>query len=349
MRNIDISMPCVVLSKYGIQTILRKDNRNIWDIALQSMAYTPIAYSGSLVDYQNAYWTYHSDGYMDLSMIILHNDKPCALWTISIKLSDGQYKLGSLGDSLLQPIFISDTPLKTRKNITSACINAAIKIGKELGQTIIESQTLFLAKLGLGEWHQKIIQHNASVSVLHDLYLDLKPELTSLKSNFRKSYKSLISSGEKLWNVGVLDKQDDDTWAEYRLLHLDVAGRETRSIESWNKQHDAIKKQEAFLVYLRDEKQVMVGGGLFHFTKDEGLYATGAYNRNFFSKPLGHVVQFRAIQELKARGVSWYKIGYLPLASDIPQPTAKEISIGEFKQGFASHLFPKCVLRIPVS
>jgi len=74
--------------------------------------------------------------------------------------------------------------------------------------------------------------------------------------------------------------------------------------------------------------------------RDEGVYAVAAYDRSLFDKPLGHVVQYRAIEELKKRKVSWYKIGVRPYGSDNPRPTDKEIKIGEFKQGFSSHCFP---------
>ena len=69
-------------------------------------------------------------------------------------------------------------------------------------------------------------------------------------------------------------------------------------------------------------------------------HAVAAYDRTLFDKPLGHVVQYRAIEEMKKRNISWYKIGVRPYGSDNPKPTEKEISIGEFKAGFSSHCFP---------
>ena len=70
-------------------------------------------------------------------------------------------------------------------------------------------------------------------------------------------------------------------------------------------------------------------------------YRDSNFKSSLFDKPLGHLVQYRAIEELKKRGIRWYKIGTRPYISDIPKPTEKEISIGEFKQGFASFLFPR--------
>ena len=54
------------------------------------------------------------------------------------------------------------------------------------------------------------------------------------------------------------------------------------------------------------------------------------------------------LEELKKRNVRWYKLGPRPFGSHTPAPNEKEISIGEFKHGFASHLFPRYVLYHPV-
>jgi len=133
-------------------------------------------------------------------------------------------------------------------------------------------------------------------------------------------------------------------WDEFRLLHLAVAGRATRSLQSWDAQLQAIAAQAAFLVYLRDPDGRMVGGGLFHISRDEGLYAVAAYDRALFDKPLGHVVQYQAILEMKNRHLRWYKLGSRVFPVDEPPPSAKELSIAEFKQGFASHVFPRIEL-----
>ena len=182
----------------------------------------------------------------------------------------------------------------------------------------------------------------------HELFLNIEPDMADIKSQFRKSYKSLISAGMQLWEVGVLDRGHDDTWDEFRRLHRSVAGRVTRSADTWSLQHTAIKEGGNFLVYLRDKKKRMIGGGLFSISKDECLYGVGVYDRSLFKNPLGHVVQYRAIEEMKKRGLRWYKIGLRSFAAETPAPTQKEINISEFKQGFASHIFPKYILKHPV-
>jgi hypothetical protein len=94
----------------------------------------------------------------------------------------------------------------------------------------------------------------------------------------------------------------------------------------------------AFFVSLRDPSdRRLVGGGFFQYTRDEGLYAVGAYDRTLFDKPLGHIVQHVAIEMMQSLGLVWYRIGERPYIQDLPSPTPKQLAIGEFKQGFASH------------
>ena len=193
----------------------------------------------------------------------------------------------------------------------------------------------------LDDWHALLMMDGAESYPQYNLYLDLSLPLEKIKSLFRKSYKSLITAGEKLWKVEVLsDSIELNIWEEFRALHLLVSGRVTRSKQSWDLQYLSVKNGESFLVALRDDDNRMVGAGLFICSNDEGSYSVGAYDRSLFQKPLGHVVQYRAIQEMKARGCRWYSIGRRFYLNDTPTPTKKEISISHFKEGFSSHLIP---------
>jgi FemAB family protein len=197
----------------------------------------------------------------------------------------------------------------------------------------------------MSEWHDQSMRRGARAFLQHELYVDLGLGIDEIKAHFRKSYKPLISSGLKMWRVEALPGPNATLWDQFRALHLKVAGRSTRSADSWRLQEQAIVAGDAFLISLMDQNHDMVGGGFFNITRDEGAYAVGAYDRSLFDKPLGHVVQFRAIEEMKRRGLRWYKIGLRPYPADDPTPTDKELSIGEFKDGFATHIFPRHVLR----
>jgi len=193
---------------------------------------------------------------------------------------------------------------------------------------------------GLSEWMGLLLTQGGYPILGCDLFVDLSLSIDSIKSHFRKSYKSLINSGSKNFKIVTCCDANPLSWNEFRSLHLEVSGRVTRSDESWNLQYKSIELGEAFLIALRDDTGRMVGGGFFNATVDEALYAVGVYDRRLFEHPLGHMVQYAAILEMKRRGIKWYKLGSMALPYLQSAPSEKEISISHFKEGFATHLFP---------
>lgn len=332
------------LSKIFASSILiiqmRVEGKDLWGKTFARLSYKPVSYSNASLDYQLAYQQGHGGSWQDISHIIFWDNEPVALWPLSISTNDGQSMLTSQGLAVLPPIFVVGCPVISRKRIIKSCLNIANAISTCANITSWESGESFVDTLGMSDWHIEAMARGSVCYLRHELYLDLRPDIGKIKKTFRKSYKSLVVSGSKMWTVGVLDSKNECVWQEFRKLHLKVSGRATRADETWGMQQQDIERQCAFLVWLRNSAGEMVGGGLFSYTSDEGLYAVGAYDRTLFDKPLGHVVQYRAIEEFKQRGIKWYKIGARPYMSDTPKPTDKEISIAEFKQGIASHVFP---------
>ena len=334
------------LTDAGVGARLRSADAAAWWEASSRIGYLPVAYSSALIDYQLAYWSGNGLPTEDISVLLVHDNRPCGIWPLSVTFdAEEKWRIGSSGGPVVPPLFVSGLARKSVKSITAGCLAALDNVCVEAGQTYVESIETYVGIGGLSEWHDRLMQGGARVDLRHDLFLDLAPPMAEIKSTFRSRYKSLITAGNKLWKVHVLTAADLEPWEEFRLLHLAVAERATRSDESWSLQHDAISSGDAFLVFLRDQAGRMVGGGFFHTTAHEGLYAVGAYDRSLFKNPLGHVVQYRAIEEMKRRGIRWYKLGARIYPANDPTPSGKEITISNFKQGFASHLFPCYCLR----
>ena len=299
-----------------------------------------MAYTNSSLDYQIAYQRGHGGFWEECSLIIFWDNQPASLWPLSISIKDEQPSLTSQGLPVLPPIFVSDCAYSSRKRMIKACLDIADQIASEVKVDSWESGESFSNSMGVSDWHTEAMSRGASCELHYDLFLDLSPNMPEIRKNFRKSYKPLITSGLKIWSVGILSEGDKTIWQEFKDLHLKISGRVTRSADTWALQLQEIENQSAFLVWLRDSSGTMVGGGFFNSTSDEGIYAVGAYDRSLFDKPLGHVVQFRAINEMKERGIRWYKIGARYFQAGNPSPSEKEVTISEFKQGFASHVFP---------
>lgn len=333
------------LAAVGIRACSRQTDSRGWDHTLAKLAFVPVAYSQVEIDYQLAYQRGVGIDCRDISLILHHDNRPCGIWPLSYATHNGQGSLSSYGRPVLPPLFISGLAAKSKRTLIKNCLDFVEAMCTEMGIGSWQSAESFIDEVGLSGWHEQSMQRGATVSIQHELFVDLLLDMAEIKAEFRKSYKSLVTEGLRTWRVGVLSESNPSLWDNFRMLHHKVAGRVTRTIETWELQHQAIVAGQAFLVHLHNAAGELVGGGYFAVTRDEGVYNVGAYDRALFAQPLGHVVQYRAIEEMKARSLRWYKIGPRPYPSQDPGATKKQVSIGEFKQGFATHLFPKFIFH----
>jgi len=338
-----------IATNAGLSIVFRQEEVYAWDEVLLSSMYAPFFYTTASIEYQREYQLSHEGQWTDLSMIIEWDRKPAALLPLSLDYKDGRWELGCFGMPVLVPLFRNGLPQSSRKKISQSILTLLDSLAMNLSIQEWRSVEYFHERIGLSDWHAAAMAAGGTCHLEHDLYIDLGQDMNSIKRGFRKSYKSLVSSGLREWHVGILSANEPEVWEEFRELHFDVAGKRTRSNETWQKHYSDIQSGSGFLVYLRDSNGRMTGAGFFNHTRDEGMYAVAAYDRSLFDKPLGHVVQYVAIEHLKSLGISWYKLGPRYYPSSSPAPSAKEISISEFKQGFASHLLPAFFITHPVT
>lgn len=336
------------MQKAGLFAVLRSQSPGAWAEVVRRVAYVPTAYTETMMDYQKAYVFGAGMEMRDYSLILYHDKRPAGVWPLCLRKRD-VWELGSNEGPVLPPLYISSLGPRSIKSQTTACLNFLEELGHVADITAWQGIEPFVPVQALSEWHCQVMRRGAEAEIRHSLYVDLSMELSTIKSCFRKSYRALINSGSKLWQVGILIEADASRWKEFRELHSRVAGRATRPLETWDRQLESIKEGASFLVYLKNEQNRMVGGGYFQISRDEGIYAVAAYDRDLFDKPLGHVVQYHAIQEMQRRGLKWYCIGTRLYPSDQPAPTAKELAISEFKEGFATHYFVRFMLSCPLS
>lgn len=166
---------------------------------------------------------------------------------------------------------------------------------------------------------------------------DLTASEAELRGGLRKSYKSLINWGLKTLRFQNVTAQSFDPAAieSFRQFHIQTAGRETRSLRSWELQGEMIKanRAELLLSYLDGDK--LVGASLFLDTGETTTYGVGVYERSLFEKPLSHAPIFMGMLRAKERGQRRFLIGDVPAAKS---PQDKEFSIGWFKSGFTANL-----------
>jgi FemAB family protein len=320
-----------------------------WRGAWRALPARPVAYSASMIDYQHAYLEGAAGWRVsDASLTLINDGRPCGLWPLTLGGLDAP-ALTSQGEPIAQPIFVAGVSRRTTKRIVAECLDWLDRAAALLNQSAVlccEHPRPGFADEGLSEFYLRARRGGARTShIRHDMYVDLRPQINEIRATWRKSYRPLVMAGLRAWTVRVMDADSADrlVWDAFRQLHRRVAGRVTRTAHTWNLQWRMIVDGEALLVSLADDRGRMVGGGFFQMTDGEALYSVAAYDRDLFDKPLGHVVQARAIEEFKRRGLAWYKLGVHKFPGDEDRPSPEELSIGMFKQGFSSHLFAKIV------
>jgi FemAB family protein len=306
-----------------------------WRDVLRAGAPHTTEYLPSLMRYFIAYNREANPGSLDVSVVAYHDERPCAIWPLTIRSMADGFRCGSNMGPVLPPAFRPDLPAGLAKRLTRASFALLEDLCRVCGQSRWQGRALLDAS-GASEWYRRIMEAGAVVSVKHDLWCDVSQPMESLWSNIRKSYRPLINRARRLWRTETLCALTSDLVEEIRFFHIAVAGRETRSRSVWEAQAQCVNAGEGFVVMLRDDDGRPVGTGIFHCSHWTCSYGTGIYDRNLFDRPIGHLVQMLAIEEMKRRGIGWYRIGRRSYAGEFPPPVAKEQSIGMFKEGFAS-------------
>ncbi|MDA9600597.1 hypothetical protein N9S07_02360 [Nitrosomonadales bacterium] len=163
-------------------------------------------------------------------------------------------------------------------------------------------------------------------------YVDLSLSLEEIKRNARKSYKSLINWGLKNFEIKVINQesQDRQSFNQFMHFHREVAGRSTRSDESWDIQYQMVCKGEAFVLQGFYNGR-LVSASLITHSVSEAWYGVGVYDRALMAErlPLAHGLLFKAFDISKEKGIKTFIIGNISTLS-----TEKEESIAKFKTGF---------------
>ncbi|HEY0956422.1 MAG TPA: FemAB family protein [Roseateles sp.] len=343
-----------LLERAGLAARRYVDDREAWDATWRALPYQLMTYAPGVLDYQVCYLQQPEAPVLDLSLVLLHDGRPCGVFPLLLTQLDGAPHLSGNGARITPPLFVAGLGSGTARKLCTGVMQLLRLLASSLGcQALLFEQPCMppLLDQGQDDWYRQWLAAGAAVSVKHDLFTDLRRPLPDIRGSFRKSFKALINTGLRAWQVQVMDAGNADAaaWEELKQLHIAVAGRRTRSDETWAHQLDWIRQGWAFVVLLRDPADGrLVGGGFIEHTRDEAMYGVGVYDRSLFDKPLGHVVQQVAIERLKTLGVPWYRLGERSSPQDQPQPSAKQVAISDFKQGFASHLFTRLEMSLPV-
>jgi Acetyltransferase (GNAT) domain len=166
--------------------------------------------------------------------------------------------------------------------------------------------------------------------------IDLAHAEDALERNLRKGHRQQVKWGRANLALTIMNRHNPDKalLENFRQLHCDVSGRATRSDKSWLATEHMIRDGAAFLVLSHLEGQ-LVGGTLVMHAGGVAYYASGAYRRELFDKPIGHWPVLAAVFAAKSDGLKRFDVGDVtPRAED----SEKDRNIIRFKRGFTDEV-----------
>ncbi len=160
----------------------------------------------------------------------------------------------------------------------------------------------------------------------HTQIIDLTQSEADLHAGVRKSYTSLINHVTRTHEIVVDDK--GDLLKAFKRLHFGQAGRQTRPDRMWEIQREWCEAGNGLIVAAM-RWNVAVACTYWILWRGCAYYASSAsINPN-----TTHALMWRAMLELKARGVGKLEMGWIDYPGDPP-------GLGKFKTGFGGEAVP---------
>ena len=321
----------------------RKDEKRFWelfDILKLNHPNIGSIYHPKILDY---YFTRAVDsGYQiqDFSCIFTYNNFPFSAF-LGAKFTKGLISELNLFESPCLAIDSTNISLSKKKQIKSFLeILLKLDLNKiQLKGPDLESKIPILCEFLLS-------QPNSILNPSTTRIIDLDQNEDDIKKSIRKSYHSLINWGLKKMKIEIHDKSNIkwNTIERFRDLHIKEAKRETRSINTWKKQFEAISSGLAFCITAKLEKE-LVSAAYFLCPEKICYYGSSASRRDLFDKPLSHAIIWKAILESKKMGASSFNIGSTYEYKINYSATYKEKNIAYFKEGFGGNLVLNYVIE----
>jgi len=344
MKKVTLKEIKKIIDDVGLNAEFSDVSNSKWIDIINKSEDVPVFFMEHFVDYQNILFKFLSGSSENISLILYHDKRPCGVWPLffdykkkePIKSINNQY-----GGVVVPPLFIKNFPKKSQRNIIKSCIEFLNELLKKSNGQCWRTNELNL-NANMSQWYQIALERGGLLDkVSYEMHLDLTMSIQEIRKYIRKSYRPLISSGQKKWTVSLMDQYNEEIWSKFKLLHKNVAGRVTRSVDTWNIQHQAIKSGDAFLMYVLNNEKFMVGGAYFDMSSFQCSYSVGSYQKNLSDQPLGHIIQYQAILTMKEKGRKMYYLGDRFYREDLPFVNRKQVDISHFKQGFSSKLLPR--------
>ncbi len=324
-----------------LKILFRCDAKNLWDSFLDNLEFGPVNYSNQELDYQELFRQEKGIIDKDLSLIILMKNFPISIFSFTISKVSNRYEITSYGLPILSPLFSDELEDVIKEKLTKKYFDLLQEAASIYNIDNWISAEFFNGSYDISHWYELSKKKGDKIFDTNEGYVDLKKSFEEIDKFFKKkNVFREINQASNLWAVSIKHTIKIDEWNNFKKLHIEVSGKQTRSDKTWETQLDDINSQKAFVVFLYDAKR-LIGGAMYRYSKTTAIYAIGAYDRKLYSKPVSHLAHYKAISELKKKKIKWLKMGAIPKRDDYGVTSDKEVNIGFFKKKFSTDIFKK--------
>ena len=249
------------------------------------------------------------------------------------------------GDSVPSPALADTLSEQTKKRVRKRAFTYCDELARELNVARASFRMSPLATSFCDATIPKsnpLLKFGFSDVSLTTQVVELVSDEQQLLQGMRKGHRADITRAEKLLQATILDKDGvtSEAFDRYRLLHQKAAGRVTRPLATFQMMYDWIRDGLAILSVASLQGKD-VGFALVSVYKGGAYYSSSCEDPEHNNLPIGHILQWRALQWLKRHSVRRYEIG-LQFYSSQPHAivSEKESKISFFKRGFGGAPVP---------
>ena len=278
------------------------------------------------------------DSAIDRSFAVLTGSRPCLVVRCM--------EIGDAVDFYGMPCLI-----KTSGEMPQKLLRAVLRAAADYLRQTTRHAKYWLIQEPIGESASPVgeflLSEGAAPSVVPQAVVDLSLSTDEIYRHVRKSYRSLINWGRKNISLSYVNDETTDgvEFDAFQAFHHQVAGKVTRSQESWDVMYEHVCRGNGELSLGRLDDGSLVSAVLLMQGRTDVVYSSGVFDRTKFDKPLAHWPVYNALVRAKERGKVICTLGPVPSGANA---TKTELDIAQFKRGLATRIDLSLHWRVPL-
>lgn len=176
--------------------------------------------------------------------------------------------------------------------------------------------------------------------VIIESYIDLTKSASEIRNNFSKGHKHILKKEYPSLKYEIINYQNykKDQVLEMMNLHKVVAGKITRSIETWKINEEMILNKMGFLIRV-SENDNLISYSFIFYNKEDALYFSSCTLREKFSKfkNITHKSIWESINFLKNQNCKNFYLGVTKTLFSKKNIDQKRKNIERFKSSFGGN------------